>query len=109
MRELPGGYTVRFRHLRRYSTMGARRPPLLESLSAGRDGEHLMTMREIRHHGLEPLPRGGATSALILGPRGNALVEYTARCSPNDNYCKAIGRQIALGRALKQLADLTVR
>lgn len=47
-----------------------------------------------------PLAKGGLTAVAIERPDGRTFYGY-AVCSPRDNYCKAIGRQIALGRALK--------
>ena len=31
------------------------------------------------------------------------VAEGVAECSPRDNYCRRLGREIALGRALKEL------
>jgi hypothetical protein len=47
-------------------------------------------------------PHGGWTLAQVF--KGDELVaEAVAVCSPRDNYCKRIGRDIATGRALKEL------
>ena len=53
-----------------------------------------------------PSPRGGTTIARVSvgGRRG----EGVARCSDQDNFSKRIGREIAVGRALKD-AGLVVR
>jgi hypothetical protein len=50
-----------------------------------------------------PESKGGLTSVQVVLAGGRIVVGF-ARCSNRDNYCKAIGRQIALGRALKKLA-----
>lgn len=60
-----------------------------------------------RHEGVKlglgsPRPRGGLTLVRVALPNG-AVVHAMAKCSRRDNFCKAIGRQIALGRALKQI------
>lgn len=47
-------------------------------------------------------PRGGKTVAKIILPDGSEITGE-ARCSDRDNYSKKIGRDIALGRALKSL------
>lgn len=78
------GVEVRFTHMRR-----------------ARDGEfvHPYDMRQNR---LQPLPTGGFTLARVNLPDGEQIVGV-AECSQRDNFCKKIGRDIALGRALKQL------
>lgn len=48
-------------------------------------------------------PHGGRTFARILDANGNLVAVGEAQCSPKDNYNKTIGRQISLGRALKNL------
>lgn len=51
-------------------------------------------------------PRGGRTIARIIDESMDATVaEGVARCNSKDNYNKAIGRRIALGRALKALGS----
>lgn len=76
MTELPEGHKVEFEHNR--------------SISFVRGGMRFE-------------PRGGATIARILDDNGKLVAEGTAVCSPKDNYNKSIGRQISLGRALKNL------
>lgn len=53
--------------------------------------------------GLTPSPRGGLTQCRVTLPDGTEIVG-TAECSDRDNFSKKIGRDIALGRALKVLA-----
>lgn len=72
--ELPAGYTVRYRH---------RREPL------GWQGP--------------PDPKGGETEARVYGPDDSLVAIGIATCHIRDNFCRRIGRDIALGRALKQL------
>lgn len=76
-RELPEGHTVRYVHRRR----------LVAKL----------------HEKSVVLPTGGLTIARVLGPDGVQVAEGRARCRPDENFNKALGRQIALGRALADL------
>lgn len=50
-----------------------------------------------------PNPRGGVTLCRIVLPDGTT-VSQAAVCSSHENFCKATGRQVALGRAKKRLA-----
>lgn len=55
-------------------------------------------------------PRGGETYCYVVPDRkgahiGEAIAIGRAVCNDRDNYNKAIGRQIALGRALKKLKE----
>lgn len=57
--------------------------------------------------GLVPHARGGYTEVLILDKReGDLVARGEARCNPLDTYNKKLGREIALGRALKHLKGL---
>lgn len=47
-----------------------------------------------------PLPHGGLTLVQIELADGS-LSRGAAACSKRENYCKAIGRMIATGRAVK--------
>lgn len=47
-----------------------------------------------------PLSQGGTTVVVLTTPERDYV--GVARCSLLDNYCKAIGREMALGRAIKQ-------
>lgn len=47
--------------------------------------------------------RGGVTICDIFDEEGNCLSTGMAICSPLDNFNKKIGRDISLGRALKEL------
>lgn len=64
--------------------------------------------RESIDPGWEILPSRGMTLAEIYDPMGNLVAEATAVCSRKDNYSKRIGKDIAVGRALKEL-NLTAR
>jgi hypothetical protein len=77
-RELPPGVTVRYYHHRRYRTSA---------------------------DGLVVEPTGGWTHAVILDAEHNAVATGVADCHRRENYCKRLGRTIALGRALKALDD----
>jgi hypothetical protein len=53
-------------------------------------------------------PRGGSTVAKLFelsdDPKEDEPVAVgVATCSTNDNYCKKVGRTIALGRAVRAL------
>jgi hypothetical protein len=85
-RELPPGARVHVSHARHYSGF----------LVAMRE------LRKIRGSTGKVSPRGGWTEVRVLLPDGT-LVRGTALCSEKDNFSKKIGRDIALGRALKQL------
>lgn len=78
---------MRVYHLRRY---------------AGYDD--LFTIGQFKHEHprtqTAPLAQGGLTVVKILFTDGYAVVGHAA-CSLLDNYCKAIGREMALGRAIK--------
>lgn len=50
--------------------------------------------------GEKPAAKGGITLVQVEYDDGRT-VRGASRCSNRDNFCKAIGRQIALGRALK--------
>lgn len=94
--QIPDGAKVRFHHGRRvegkhgtfYRHKG-QDPQLNSWLEAG----------------LQPAPRGGTTACEITMPDGHTTWGV-AECSERDNYCKKIGRDIALGRALKKLQTL---
>lgn len=47
------------------------------------------------------LPRGGRTRAEVLLPDGR-IVTGEAHCSTLDNFSRKRGREIAIGRALKE-------
>jgi hypothetical protein len=46
--------------------------------------------------------KGGLTIVAVELPNGN-VVRGVANCSPQDNYNKRVGREIAFGRLLKKL------
>ena len=56
----------------------------------------------IRREGAPFDPRGGLTE-VVISRDGAQIARGEARCSPRDNYCRRLGRTIALGRALEQL------
>lgn len=82
------GWEVRITHLRRSN---------LE------EGVGLATKKTIKQNGLTPHPRGGITAVTIAHEERGIIVQGLARCSERDNYSRKLGRNIALGRALKQL------
>lgn len=51
-----------------------------------------------------PESKGGETECHLVLRDGTEIVGV-AQCSLKDNFCYRIGREIALGRALKKYAD----
>lgn len=47
------------------------------------------------------------TRALILDPNGDVVANGVSICSEKDRACRAIGRAIAVGRAVKYLFEVT--
>ena len=72
-------------------------------------GEDLVPMRWLRKQpGSAKLgsfieAKGGLTVVVVYPPGRAYSTMGVAECSKKDNFCKKIGRDIALGRALKQL------
>ena len=60
------------------------------------------TVIEVPIHLIEPASKGGAVLCQIK-KNGKVITEAEAWCSFSDNFCYKIGREIALGRAKKQL------
>lgn len=83
-RELPEGYTVRYKH---FHGPARHAPPWCLS-DADRWGTVVL---------------GHSTTAVIFDPEGRAMAGGLAMCRPEDQFSKRLGRTIALGRALKQL------
>lgn len=83
--QLPEGYRVKYRHWRYL-----------------RGGLMVVSDQQARQFGLSP--KGGETEAKVYGPDDSVVATGTATCHPRDNFNKQIARDIALGRALKQLA-----
>lgn len=89
MRTLPEGFKIKVTHMR-YAASG---------ILAG-------TSRELKERGVPIDPKGGWTRAFIYTPNGNIASYALALCSPKDNFCRRIGRTIAVGRALANLPTL---
>lgn len=88
--DLPSGLGVRYHHVRNYR-------PFTGPLKFSALGSYQTTHVD---------PRGGQTVAQIIDLDTEVVVaEGVARCHTKDNYNKAIGRRIALGRAVKALAN----
>lgn len=51
------------------------------------------------------LPKGGKTTCRLVTGDGELLVETVARCHTSEHYVKRIGRDVSLGRALKELEE----
>lgn len=58
--------------------------------------------RLLRQEGKSFLPCGGETTVRLFLPDGREAVGVSV-CSKRDNFSKLIGRNIAIGRALKSL------
>lgn len=58
---------------------------------------------EIKANHLNFDPRGGSTAAYIYDKDGKLLAEGFSFCSDEDNFNYKLGRDIAIGRALKEL------
>ena len=59
----------------------------------------------IKLNKLNPLTRGGITMAFLHSPNGKTA-KGEAYCSINDNFCKKIGREIAIEGALDKLQGM---
>lgn len=66
-----------------------------------------MTRWDGRVEGLgSPLAKGGVTEAVVVDKDGTIKATGLAICSERDSYNKKIGRDIAIGRALKKCSTL---
>ena len=92
--QLPDGYQVKYRH-RRMTTGGVEFEP------AGSRSFSFLALSA----------KGGETEAKVYGPDDSVVAIGVATCHERDNFCRRIGRDIALGRALKRLREkeLTAR
>lgn len=61
------------------------------------------TRQLLKKNNLTPSPRGGVTWVDLYDKHGRFIAEGRADCSEHDNYSRKLGRQIALGRALKKV------
>lgn len=86
--QLPDGYKVKYRHRR---------------LAAG-SGHYI---DELAHGSfpIAPAAKGGETEAKVYDPDDSVVAIGVATCHERDNFSRRIGRDIALGRALKRLAE----
>lgn len=89
--EIPEGVVVRVAHGRRVAESHG-----TWYRTKGRRGD----LFSYKDAGYEPLPHGGHTSCTLTFPDGTEVVGV-AECSRRDPYNKKIGRDIAVGRALK--------
>jgi hypothetical protein len=65
----------------------------------------LMESSMARDLGLTPTSRGGATHAKVTREDGSWVRAFSL-CGPKDNFSRATGRTIALGRALSTLQEI---
>ena len=94
--ELPEGTVVKIGHGRRVDGQVG-----YWYRTTGKDG-HLRSWKE---NGYQPSPRGGRTGCTVILPNGDKVIGE-AECSHRDNYSKKLGRDIALGRALKRAVKM---
>jgi hypothetical protein len=87
-RQLPEGATVKIKHFRR--------------VGDGSEDDKLKTPHEIRVEGLTANPHGGRTEVTITTTDGREALGV-ADVYYRDNFSRSLGRQIATGRALKEL------
>ena len=91
------GYVVEVQHFRRlYGPAGEMEPFTYVELSDP------LEIREALSDGWKLHPSFGATLVDIFDADGNCLAVGTSRCNGTDQFNKTIGRDIALGRALKE-------
>lgn len=67
------------------------------------DTDYYMTKFDGSDLGTPPEAKGGITEVVLLDKEGNIASIGISRCSERDPFNKKIGRDIALGRALKYL------
>jgi hypothetical protein len=77
-----------------------------QPVPAAKDIAPAHTAFKIKRTGFRPAPKGGATIVRITDADGAELASATAYCSLGDNFNRQRGTQIALGRAVKELAQL---
>jgi hypothetical protein len=91
------GYKVRVHHLRQYRKLDGYSIHQTVNPLNGKHAESL------GYSTVDLLPRGGATAVTVLDAEGSQVAHEMSLCSQNDCYNKARGREIAMGRLLKQL------
>lgn len=68
----------------------------------GKQGKSHGLVRSFEYPYNQRTAKGGETTATVSAPDGTVRTG-AAKCSKNDTYCRAIGVNIALGRALKEI------
>lgn len=93
---LPEGVKIEYAHYRVPRNRGSAKgePPFFSLYRYYRDKDKM-----------KPNEKGGKTICYIRDPNGNNIAVGEATCSMSDNFCYRIGREIALGRALKKLEN----
>lgn len=99
------GFKVRCTH---YRYVFVNDPPGVRPVFVG-DSPGLRAMREIKEwrqggSQIKILPVGGKVVVVITTPEGKE-VKAESNCSLADNFVRRIGTRMALGRALKALAQ----
>ena len=98
-------YRIRFQYFRipsRYDLPNKGKPALCR-LSLYERGKGFKIINKT----FPPTSKGGAVFCDILDKGGSLLAQGVADCSYADNFNYKIGREIALGRAKKQLEKET--
>ena len=52
---------------------------------------------------VKPLAKGGKVELKVIDDQGQVIIHTKAYCSFQDNFCYKLGKQIALGRAMKKI------
>lgn len=65
--------------------------------------DSLLTKWQAKRYGYKLLSKGGETGVEITSADGKRTFSGSATCSPDDAYCRAEGRAIALDRAVAAL------
>lgn len=80
--QVPEGHRVTYRHRR-----------------VAKDGQYIEGSDRL----FAPAAKGGETEARVFGPDDSLVAIGVATCHERDNFNRRIGRDVALGRALKRL------
>lgn len=100
-RQIPEGLHVRYAHER------CTPEEVRANLEARAVGLNFQLVTRPRHDlkvtGASISPRGGKTTCYLEDGKRNTVAQAEARCSALDNFVHQVGRDISLGRVLKEL------
>ena len=95
-------YTTKFQYFRV--------PDKYELPSKGKPNPYFLSLYErgkgfnsTHNKTIPPTSKGGYVNCHVFDSDGILIASASANCSYSDNFCYKIGREIALGRAKKQL------